>query len=235
MKNQEETTDKRVEYRDRSYIEKRRILRQLSLKDGMRLLIEKIINDIENIVKIKEVPFNKEIPLISKNFNDANAIINFQDSFRNYIHTLLVDGYLAFEMIMSEDQILDLSQLDPNELIYDGKNFLKNSGNNFKVKLPEKNIIYLTYSDISGSHASSSHVSYVEELKESYERLKIIEDKVFFHPYSEPNGLELVKHLEWKFSLASRVPDHNNYVLYLNRLAELFNKKMFTKIINCGS
>ena len=96
---------KEIPYLDKLYIDKRRILRQLSTKDEIRNYVnimtdkiwEKLLSSIEHIQKFS---FLDELGLY------------------NYIKTLLIDGYLAFEIIFDETQkdIIDLQPIDPCSL-----------------------------------------------------------------------------------------------------------------------
>jgi hypothetical protein len=86
------------------------------------------------------------------------------------IKTFLIDGYLAFEIISKDGQILSLSPLYPSTITFDGATFKQDD----KIFTKDQ-IIYLMYSKVADSHCSC-----VEELKESYEKMKMAESKVFY-------------------------------------------------------
>jgi hypothetical protein len=226
---------KSIDYKDRSYIDKRRILRQLSIKDEIDCFLDIVTDDI--VDNLKHYPNIKEV----KNTIDIESV-----DFWNNVRNFLIDGYLAYEIIFDDkSKPIALNQLDPVSLVVkmegNKKVWIQYPEDQFKKRiLNDSQIIYLMYSD------NSSKTSYVEELKESYERLKIAENHLFF-PKDDPGKIDLrinndsIKLLSECLNRVSRIPDlminhgvkseNLRYQRFINKLVSIFIEKMFNKLI----
>jgi hypothetical protein len=182
---------KAISYLDRGYPEKQRILREYARKDEIRDFITTISDDAimysedENFcspVNLSE-EFNEEIKKkYHDNFKKIYDILNFSDGIIawNYFRTLLIDGFLAFEIIYDDKNknIIGTNQLDPSTLL---PSIEPVTGTSIWVQYPESpefrrtlldsQIIYISYS----SGAEYSETSYVENLIRPYNQLKLLE------------------------------------------------------------
>ena len=182
---------KSIAYLDRTYLDKRKILRQYSIKDEIKDFIiqicdECIIYDENNkFCYVKDLPETFDHTVRQKyqeNFNRIMNEFNFIDGVVawNYLRTLLIDGYLAFEIIYDDRQkaIIDLAPLDPLTLIV-ATDPMSNTmvwiqfpdNPQLRRVLLDSQIIYISYSN----NNEYGDTSYIEGLIRPYNQLKIIE------------------------------------------------------------
>ena len=229
---------KEVSYLDKTYIDKRRILRQLSVKDEIReylnIMTDAIYNSLISEKKIFQLDFIEDITLY------------------HYIKSFLIDGYLSFEKIYEKDVVIDIKPLDPLTLIKTeqelsrlGQGWIQYPDQNeYKRVLLESQVIYISYSD----HAYSS-TSYVEELKESYEKVKKLENELVFSRTTLPGGIKVGGKITWnllkradkqlkyiskvpKSVLVNEVPNSTDvrYLSFIKRIHDIFSNQIFDKI-----
>ena len=223
----------KIDYKDKMYVEKRKILRQLSIKDEIRDCLDIVTDEVFDCIMYN---FRHRA---YKSIKDRTGIemndLHFWQNIRNF----LVDGFLSFEIIFDDDKPIDLHPVDPSTLVpqYDPKTnnmfWIQNPDKeSIKRILTNKQIIYLCYS----GNATDSHTSYVEELKESYERLKMVESSVFFPivDLSMRNNIDGVKWLYRAFENVSRIPkfesDKIRYSNFIKRIIRIFDTEFFDKI-----
>lgn len=238
--------NKQIDYRDKTYSEKRRILRQLSIKDEIRNFLDIITDEVHTCIMydFRNRPYKSIKEQIGIDIDDL--------TFWHYIRTLLIDGFLSFEIIYDSKQknILDLNPVDPLSMIAEMDQQTRKM---YWIQYPDiptkkriltdDQIIYMSYSN----NISESHTSYVEELKESYERLKMVESAVFF-PQTLQNGTHVdlmsAKWLSECLNNISRIPKsqvslewsdpkNDNFVRYNNfikRIVRIFQCQLFDKI-----
>jgi len=196
--NDMDETKKEISYIDKSYIEKRKLLRQLSTKDELR----EYLNIMTDLIwsKIKDnIPTN----------------ILDEISFYNYIKKFLVDGYLSFEIIFDDKQknIIGINEIDVCNLSIkhddDGKMLwvIKNNTKDSRV-LYDSQIIYLSYSRLD-----YFLTSYIEEMKESYEKTKRLENELIYSKVkslggfsTNPPSLSELKRAYKKLDFVSKIP-----------------------------
>jgi hypothetical protein len=239
---------KEISYLDRTYLDKRRILRQLSIKDEIRNYVnimsdkvwEKLLSSIEHTQKF-----------------------NFLEELQLYFHIkcLLIDGYLAFEVVYNEKQtdIIDLSPIDPCSLtpiFHSSAGERKNDfdwiqhNDNEKLKrvLSQNQVIYISYSP---DHEYGP-TSYVEELKESYEKVKTLENELMASRMNLPGNVgeklggeiafKQLKRADKKLQFMSKIPksilkeektfsDDVRYKTFLNRICNIFETDLIGKLI----
>jgi hypothetical protein len=182
---------KAISYLDTSYPEKKRILREYSRKDEIRDFVT-IICD-ESIVYDDSTDFLFPINLpeefdenIKKkyleNFHNIYYRLGFNDGAVawSYFKTLVVDGFLAFEIIYDDKQrdIVGFQELDSTTLV---PGIEPTTGDKIWIQFPEQpsfrrilldsQIIYISYSN--GTELSET--SYVENLIRPYNQLKLLE------------------------------------------------------------
>lgn len=181
---------KSIAYLDKAYPDKRRILREYSMKDDIREYITTLSDEI--IIHDEEKYFAKPKPLsdkieqdvkdkYSKAYNKIYRGYGFNDGIQATILSkkFLVDGHLAFEIVWDDKQknIIGFEEVDPITLIpgYDPLD-----GSNIWVQYPEDpsnrkilldtNIIYISYK----AQDSYSETSYVEPLIRPYNQYQLI-------------------------------------------------------------
>lgn len=182
---------KSIPYLDQAYPDKRRILREYSIKDEIKDFVTSIAD--EGIVYDDEENFCKPKNLsdeYSQEIKDAyiNAFKNIYQSYGfndgklawEYFRRLLVDGFLAFEIIYDDRQekIIGFEQVDAATFI---PGYEPATGENIWIQYPEdatnrrilldSQMIYISYK----SQDDFSETSYVEGLIRPYNQLKIIE------------------------------------------------------------
>ena len=175
---------------DRAYPEKRRILREYSMKDDIREYITTIADEIviydtkKYFAKPMDLPDKTEQDIkdaYSKVYNKIYRSYGFNDGIRatHMAKKLLVDGYLAFEIVWDDRQrnIIGFREIDAVTLIpaYDPLD-----GTNIWVQNPENpstrrivldvDIIYISYK----TQDSYSETSYVEPLIRPYNQYQLI-------------------------------------------------------------
>ena len=182
---------KSIAYLDRTYLDKRKILRQYSIKDEIKDFIiqicdECVIYDDNNkFCYVKDLPdtydhttrqkYQEIFDRIMNEFNFLDGVVAW-----NYLKTLLIDGYIAFEIIYDDRQknIIDLAPLDPLTLIV-ATDPISNTmiwiqypdNPQLRRVLLDSQIIYISYSN----NNEYGDTSYVENLIRPYNQLKMIE------------------------------------------------------------
>jgi len=182
---------KSIAYLDRTYLDKRKILRQYSIKDEIKDFIvqicdECIIYDENNkFCYVKDLPetfdhtvrqkYQETFSRLMNEFNFIDGVVAW-----NYLRTLLIDGYLAFEIIYDDRQknIIDIAPLDPMTLIV-ATDPMSNSmiwiqfPDNPQLRriLLDSQIVYISYSN----NNEYGDTSYIESLIRPYNQLKMLE------------------------------------------------------------
>ena len=188
---------KSIPYLDKAYGDKRRILREYSIKDEIRDFISSIAD--ESIVYNDERDFCSPKPLsndYSQEIKDKyqeyfEKIYNkfgFSDSITawNMMKDFLIDGYLALEIIYDDKKknVIGFNRLRPDTLVP----AFEPSIGHLWIQFPEdpqlrrifldSQIVYISYS----SQNDYSETSYVEGLIKPYNQLKILEQtRVMFN------------------------------------------------------
>lgn len=182
---------KSIAYLDRTYVDKRKILRQYSIKEEIKDFINQLADEViiynsDNFFcKVKDLPddFSKIIrDKYMENFERIYHIFGFSDSITawNYLRNLLIDGYLCFEVIYDNKQrnVIGLNMIDPVTMVVATDPI---SGTIVWVQHPDNpqlrkiildtHIIYISYSN----NGDYSETSYVEGLIRPYNQLKLLE------------------------------------------------------------
>jgi len=234
------TSNKKISYQDKSYLDKRRILRQLSIKDEIRnfvdIMADFICNNLEK---------NNNISWYNDNISNS-LILNLY----HYIKTILVDGYLSFEIIYDDKQkdIIGLNQIDPCQLTCENQKdkiqwVVHRDLEPMKRVLTADQIIYMSY-------PNSDFISYVDELKESYEKMKNIENRLVLTELNLPgnNPVNIDKKITFKelkrsdkrLKFMSKVPNSildgelnsndKRFNNFINKISETFKNEFFHKL-----
>ena len=187
---------KSIPYLDRSYADKRRILREYSIKDEIRDFIstvcdEAIIYSDKDFCSPKMLPNEYSQDIRDKYQEYFEKIYNrygFADSVSAWMlmKDFLIDGYIAQEIIWDDKKknIIGFNRLRPETLV---PSFEPSIGHLW-IQYPEdpqlrrifldSQIIFISYS----SQNDYSETSYVEGLIKPYNQLKIIEQtKIMFN------------------------------------------------------
>lgn len=181
---------KSIPYLDRAYSDKRRILREYSIKDEIKDFVTKVCD--ESIIYDDEDTFCRPKPLpdeYSQEIKDA-YMAAFDRVYNSYgyndgklgwdnFRTFLIDGYLSFEIVYDDKQqnIVGFEKLDPATLVPG----YEPSVGYIWIQFPEDPTlrrILLDSQIIHVSYASGdeyTETSYVEGLIRPYNQLKIIE------------------------------------------------------------
>jgi len=181
---------KSIPYLDKSYSDKRRILREYSIKDEIRDFISSltdesiIYNDDRDFCSPKALSNDYSQEIKDKYQEYFEKVYNrhgFSDSITawNYMKDFLIDGYLALEIIYDDKKknIIAFNRLRPETLV---PAYEPNVGHLW-IQFPEdpqlrrifldSQIIYISYS----TQNDYSETSYVEGLIKPYNQLKILE------------------------------------------------------------
>jgi len=182
---------KSIAYLDRTYLDKRKILRQYSIKDEIKDFITQIADeciiydDNNRFCHVRDLPDNYEQSIRQKyqeNFTKLINTFNFNEGqiAWQYLKNLLIDGYIAYEIIYDDKQknIIDLAPLDPITLIVatdpntNTMIWIQHPDNpQMRKILLDSQIIYISYSN----NNEYGETSYVENLIRPYNQLKMIE------------------------------------------------------------
>lgn len=189
---------KNISYLDNSYPEKRRILREYSMKDRIREVVtivadEAIVYDDEKgFCTVKDLP-----PSIDQNireqyhkiFNEVYNSFGFQNGSVpwSFFKRFLIEGFLAFEILYDDRQrhIIGIQLLDSSTIVPAVEPF---TNEHIWIQFPDDptirrilldtQIIYLSYSNAQ----EYSETSYVEGLIRPYNQLTLIEQsRVMFN------------------------------------------------------
>lgn len=180
---------KSIPYLDRSYVDKRRILREYSIKDYLRDYVSRVAEEAiiysEKdfcIPKNISASYSQEIrdkyqeffeKIYNKyGFNDGITAFNFMKDF-------LIDGYIAMEIVWDDKKqnIVHFNRLKPETLV---PAYEPNIGNLW-IQFPEdpqlrrifldSQIVFISYS----TQNDYTEISYLEGLIKPYNQLKVIE------------------------------------------------------------
>jgi hypothetical protein len=182
---------KSIAYLDRTYLDKRKILRQYSIKDEIKDFITQIADeciiydDNNRFCYVKDIPDNYEQTIRQKyqeTFTKLINTFNFNEGqiAWQYLKNLLIDGYISYEIIYDDKQknIIDLAPLDPVTLIVatdpntNTMIWIQHPDNpQMRKILLDSQIIYISYSN----NNEYGETSYVENLIRPYNQLKMIE------------------------------------------------------------
>lgn len=187
---------KSIPYLDRSYADKRRILREYSIKDEIRDFIttvcdESIVYSDDNFCEASMISNDYPQEVRDKYLEYFEKIYNkygFADSITawNLMRDFLIDGYIAMEIVWDDKKknIIMFNRLRPETLV---PAYEPNIGHLW-IQYPEdpqlrrifldSQIIFISYS----TQNDYSETSYVEGLIKPYNQLKIIEQtKIMFN------------------------------------------------------
>ena len=181
---------KSIPYLDKSYADKRRILREYSIKDEIRDFVSSISD--ETVVYNEDKDFCSPRPLptdysqeitdkYQEFFERLYTKFGFSDSITawNMLRDFLIDGYVAIEIIYDDKKknVIGFNRLRPETLV---PAYEPNVGHLW-IQFPEdpqlrrifldSQIIYISYS----TQNDYSETSYVEGLIKPYNQLKILE------------------------------------------------------------
>jgi len=169
---------KQIPYQDKSYADKKRILREYSIKDEIRYYLDIMCNECIN-VSIRLGTFSSEDEAnIRPIFKELIKKLGFDNEINmsNTFRDLMIDGYISLEIIWDDkkENILSFSRLSPATLV---PAYAKEHGN-YWIQYPEdeqlkrilydSQVIFISYSD--------SETSYVERLMKPYNQLSMIEN-----------------------------------------------------------
>jgi hypothetical protein len=188
---------KSVPYLDRSYNDKRRILREYSIKDEIRDFVSQVAdevvvyNDDRDFCSPRAISNDYPKEVQDKYIEYFEKIYNrygFSDSITafNLIKDFLVDGYIAIELVYDDKKknIIAFNRLRPETIV---PSYEPNIGHLW-IQYPEdpqlrrifldSQIVFISYS----TQNDYSETSYVEGLIKPYNQLKILEQtKIMFN------------------------------------------------------
>lgn len=187
---------KSIPYLDRSYADKRRILREYSIKDEIRdfvstLCDESIIYSNKDFCNPKNISTDYSSDIRDKYQEYFEKIYNrygFSDSLSawNLMRDFLIDGYIAMEIVWDDKKknIIHFNRLRPETLV---PSFEPSIGHLW-IQFPEdpqlrrifldSQIVFISYS----TQNDYSETSYVEGLIKPYNQLKILQQtKIMFN------------------------------------------------------
>jgi hypothetical protein len=187
---------KSIPYLDRSYADKRRILREYSIKDEIRDFVSTVCDDCiiysdKDFCSPKMLPTDYTQDIKDKYQEFFEKIYNrygFSDSVSAWtlMKDFLIDGYIAQEIIWDDKKknIIGFNRLRPETLVP----AFEPSIGQLWIQFPEdpqlrrifldSQIVFISYS----SQNDYSETSYIEGLIKPYNQLKIIEQtKIMFN------------------------------------------------------
>lgn len=190
-------TRKSIPYLDKSYADKRRILREYSIKDEIRDFVSSVCD--EAIIQNDDQDFCAPKPLSTEYSQDIKdkyqeffeKIYNrfgFSDNLTawNMMKDFLIDGYLAIEIVWDDKKknIIHFNRLRPETLVP----AYEPSIGNLWIQFPEdpqlrrifldSQIVFISYS----TQNDYTETSYVEGLIKPYNQLKMLEQtKIMFN------------------------------------------------------
>jgi hypothetical protein len=181
---------KSIPYLDKAYADKRRILREYSIKDEIRDFVSTVTdeavvyNDERDFCTPKSIStdYSQEIKdKYQEFFEKVYSKYGFSDNITAWsmMRDFLIDGYLAIEIIYDDKKknIIGFSRLRPETLVPAYEPAI----GHLWIQFPEdpqlrrifldSQIVYISYS----THNDYSETSYVEGLIKPYNQLKILE------------------------------------------------------------
>jgi hypothetical protein len=197
--------NKFIAYYDQTYLMRRDFLRKFALQTEIDTVVETIADEVivnddlhyfayPNMQKLRNILKPEEGEAIVNELNNAYRhvyhMFNFNESNDawHYVKKFLIDGFLAFEIIYSNNSngkatnIIGFKELDPTQM----KPKIKKDKNNNDIKvwiinegdaqkereLLDTNVIYISWA----KNNFVSHFSYVERLIRSFNMLRTLEN-----------------------------------------------------------
>jgi hypothetical protein len=188
---------KSIPYLDRSYADKRRILREYSIKDELRDFVSAVCdecidyNDDQDFCSPKALSNDYPQDIRDKYQEYFEKIYNkfgFSDGITawNMMKDYLIDGYIALEIVWDDKKknIIHFNRMRPETLVPAYEPAI----GNLWIQFPEdpqlrrifldSQIVFVSYS----TQADYSETSYIEGLIKPYNQLKILEQtKIMFN------------------------------------------------------
>ena len=181
---------KSIPYLDKSFADKRRILREYSIKDELRDFVSTIadetiiFNDERDFCSPKPLPneYSKDIQdKYQHNFEVIYRRFGFGDTITAWsmVKDFLIDGYIAIEIVWDDKKknIIHFNRLRPETLVPAYEPAI----GNIWIQYPEdpqlrrifldSQIVFISYS----TQAEFTETSYLEGLIKPYNQLKILE------------------------------------------------------------
>ena len=180
---------KSIPYLDKSYVDKRRILREYSIKDELRDFVSKVAEETviyneKDFCSPKAISTSYSQDIRDKYQEYFEKIYNkhgFADGITGYnlIKDFLIDGYLALEIVWDDKKknIIYFNRLKPESLVPAYEPTI----GNLWIQFPEdpqlrrifldSQIVFISYS----TQSDYSETSYLEGLIKPYNQLKVIE------------------------------------------------------------
>ena len=231
---------------DKSYLQQRKKFKEFSNTEIIDDILEKlsnecIVNDDKNFfAQPADLNLDLKDEVLERyryNFKYLYTLFGFNDGITAWslFKKWLIDGYLAYEIIFNENstKIIGFKELDPVSLKFGGYDKkletrvwyqYKDKGGQFERKIPDSNIIYISYSSIS----VNSQVSYIQRLIKAYNVFDIMEQtrliysvtqSVFNKTFSIPTGGKSKGRA--KQSIAKLISDYKENVFYDSDTGEL--------------
>jgi hypothetical protein len=150
-----EKQTKDIKYQDKSYNEKRKILRRFNYTDSN---CHELVSEVKYKI-LKKIKDNK--------FVDKKYVINM----------ILVDGYVAFEKIFDGDDLIGLNAVDPLTLITEIKDgeviWHHNKDTAHARVLYDNQILYLSFDDSFTSFVEMIYMNMVNKDKKYTKKLVV--------------------------------------------------------------
>ena len=246
-------------YLDKSYADKRRILREYSIKDQIRDYLDLMTDECISGYNTIKIPneLSKYEKRIGDIFSNIISKFGFKDGISSWItmKDFLVDGFIALEIIWDnqKENILSFNKLRAETLV---PSYERNIGS-YWIQFPEDNklkrilldsqIIFIQYN----SQNDLNDISYVESLIKPYNQLKIIEQSLImfninnattYKKFTIPvKGLSKTKAEEQIGQLIANYSEHVEWddtigTLTINGSKHLpFNKQVWFPDGDCGT
>lgn len=198
--------NKYIAFHDQSYIMRRDFLRKFALQDEIDNVLETIADEviINDDMHYFAYPNTNQLRTILKPEKGKKIVDELNAAYRrvyhmfhfnesndawHYVKKLLVDGFLAFEIVYSDNKdgklakdIIAFKELDPIQLQpeirrdkdgHDYKVWIVNKGDRQNQReLPDSNVIYISWA----KNNFVSHFSYCERLIRPFNMLRTIEN-----------------------------------------------------------
>ena len=182
---------KSIAYLDRTYEDKRKILRQYSIKDEIKGYLNTIVeesihfDDDNFFCSVHDLPTEIDQTVRQKYqevFRELYQRLGFSDGLTasNYLKNLLIDGYVSFEIVYDSKmkRIVDLIVIDPITMVIatDPETntvvwiVYPDDPQRRKILL-DVQVIYISYSN----NNEYAETSYIEPLIKPYNQLKLLE------------------------------------------------------------
>ena len=189
--------NKKLSYNNLGFVEKRDLHRALIQDDEISQVINTITDDVYSLLEPDNLLFasNKEI-------KDQSFYDYYENVGRLTWHEIkkhIIEGPLAFEVIVRDNKIIAKNELDSNTIS-------KLTNNLYQQTLGDKNITLDSNILMLFKYYNPNRISYMETIYRPYHLYRIINDLHILGTITENSPIDDLEYIKDRFIIATKIP-----------------------------